>query len=149
MNELIVNFLEKQKCASIACIDGNGKPYCFNCFYAFDKENAFLYFKSSADTFHIKLLMQNPPVSGTILESKLRVWAVKGIQFQGTLLPLHHTSAQEASTRYHSIYPFAIAMPGDVWSIQLHSIKMTNNKAGFGNKILWTKNEPDVEQATS
>jgi uncharacterized protein YhbP (UPF0306 family) len=36
----------------------------------------------------------------------------------------------------------AVAMPGEVWTVCLDTIKMTNNKAGFGKKLTWNREEP-------
>ena len=145
MNESIIRFIEKQKCAAVCCVDENGKPCCFSCFYAFNSEEGLLYFKSSADSFHMKLLMQRPFAAGTILPDKLQVLVVKGIQFQGSLLPGHHALSQDASKRYHGKYPFALTIPGEVWTIQLSRIKMTDGSKGFGKKASWARNEGPVE----
>ena len=86
MNDNIIEFIEKQKCASICCVDAEGNPYCFSCFYAFNADEGQFYFKSSADTYHIKIILANPSVAGTILPDKLSLFTVKGIQFQGRVL---------------------------------------------------------------
>ena len=85
MNESISNFILNQKCASVCCLDGKN-PYCFSCYYAFDAKKGLLYFKSSEDTTHIKLLTRFPEVAGTILPDKLQTLIVQGIQFEGTCL---------------------------------------------------------------
>src|SRR5688572_17195611 len=73
MDENIIRFLQKQTCATISLVDGQGKPYCFNCFYAFNSEDGLLYFKSSATSYHVGLLKSNPLTAGTILPDKLNV----------------------------------------------------------------------------
>lgn len=50
MNETIMRFLQQQSCATICCVDERGKPRCFSCFYAFNREEVLLYFKSQADS---------------------------------------------------------------------------------------------------
>lgn len=139
MNEPINLFVEKQKCASICCVDGAGNPNCFSCFYAFNLREGLLYFKSSLDSFHMKILMLKSILSGTILPDKLHVLAVKGIQFRGILLPRQHRLTQDASKHYYKRYPIALAIPGEVWTIQLNSIKMTDSSKGFGKKIQWER----------
>ncbi len=137
MNEVITGFIGKQKCSSICCINEEGSPYCFSSFYAFNDKEGLLYFKSSADTNHIKMMKQNPVVAGTVLPDKLRLLIVKGIQFKGILLSQQVELTKDASRHYHSKYPFALAVPGEVWTIQLTHIKMTDSSKGFGNKITW------------
>lgn len=138
MHESISQFIQKQKCASICCVNETGAPYCFSSFFSFNASNGLLYFKSSADTNHIKIMLKNPDVAGTILPDKLQVLVVQGIQFQGFVLSLDDELAKDASRLYHSKYPFALAIPGVVWTIQLTNIKMTDSSKGFGNKISWT-----------
>lgn len=78
MNETIIRFLQQQICATICCVDEQGKPWCFSCFYAFNREKKLLYFKSSADSYHSTLMKGNPFISGTILPDKLNRLLVKG-----------------------------------------------------------------------
>jgi uncharacterized protein YhbP (UPF0306 family) len=145
MNTAIREFLTNQKCASICCIDGEGAPYCFSCFYAFNSEDGVLYFKSSADTYHCKLINTNPRISGTVLPDKLPVLALKGVQFQGEVLTADHPLSKSAAKKYYRINPLAIAIPGEVWTVMINHIKMTDSSQGFGKKIAWTRNEMAVE----
>lgn len=139
MNERIIQFILSQTVAHICCIDEQHNPYCFSCFYAFDKENELLYFKSSAKTHHIPILLQNPVIAGTIQPDKLNRMAIKGIQFTGRILSSDHPLSIEASSAYHKEYPFAYAMKGEVWALQLDWVKMTDNTLAFGKKIIWER----------
>ena len=139
MDKAIVDFIEKQKTASVCCLDEDGNPYCFSIFYVFDKVERRLYFKSSASSNHGHYLKLNNRIAGTIMPDKLNTLAVKGIQFTGFVEnnPVHH----HATTEYHKKIPIALAMPGEVWTIQLETIKMTDNTIGFGKKILWQRED--------
>lgn len=147
MNNDIAIFIEKQKCANIACIDSEGMPYAFSCFYAFNQEDVFLYFKSSADTSHMKMISQNPAVAGTILPDKLPLLVTKGIQFQGVVLAADHPLARTAAKKYYTVHPLAMAIPGEIWTVKIDQIKMTDSSKGFGKKIGWSRIENRVEQA--
>jgi len=87
MNNSISNFLLKQTCASIACIDNEGNPYSFCCFYVFNPDNGCLYFKSSTVSLHASFLDSKPQISGTVLPDKLNKLSVIGVQFEGYCLP--------------------------------------------------------------
>jgi uncharacterized protein len=137
MDERIVHFIDDQKVASVCCIDSEGRPYCFSCFYVFDKKKNLLYFKSSVNAHHTGLLIQNPDVAGAIQPDKLNPLAIKGIQFTGRILNAEDDLCSDATIVYHKRYPFALAMPGEVWTIQLQVIKMTDNTLRFGKKINW------------
>jgi uncharacterized protein len=139
MNEQIEKFIEKQRVANICCIDEDGTPYCFSCFFVFDKANACLYFKTSPSSHHSSLLENNHNVAGTVQPDKLNPLAIKGIQFKGKLLDAEDPKCRLAAAFYHHRYPFALAMPGQVKALQLDVIKMTDNSAGFGKKINWKR----------
>lgn len=139
INEDIALFISAQTCANICCIDENGHPYCFTCFYVYDKARQCIYFKSSSNTHHISLLSVNGICAGTILEDKLDKILVKGIQFEGkahknTLFDL------APAMQYHATYPIAVAVPGDMWTVELDTIKFTDNSKGFGSKFHWERN---------
>lgn len=141
MNEIIKQYIQKQTCATICCVDELNRPYCFNCFYAFNSEDGLLYFKSSADSHHAALMKKNPFIAGTILPDKLNTLAVKGIQFEAIVLNEHHPFSKPASGYYHSKHPIALTIPGETWTLQLNRIKMTDSTLGFGKKITWNRNE--------
>ncbi len=135
MNERIKEFIKKQTCASIGCVDENNSPYCFSCYYALNVEKGLLYFKSSAETRHSKILLTNPAVAGTILPDKLNKLHIKGLQFEGNVLNAGHTLTQNAASVYYNRHPIAVTIPGDISTIKLVSIKFTDNSFGFGKKL--------------
>lgn len=137
MKAHIDKFIEKQTVASVSVIDGEGLPYCFSCFYAYDVEHTMLYFKTSIETRHTPLMIANAQIAGTILPDRLNKLAVQGIQFEGIALKPASEEAPNASSVYHKKYPFALPMPGDVWAIKIRHIKMTDNTLGFGKKLEW------------
>ncbi|MCW3092319.1 MAG: hypothetical protein JWP81_3388 [Ferruginibacter sp.] len=139
MNETIMQFMQEQTCATICCNDEAGNPYCFNCYFALNKEDGLLYFKSSSDTNHVIMLGKNPIIAGTILPDKLNILITRGVQFQGDLLQHADPLAKDGYLRYHKKYAMALAMKGEVFTIRINSIKMTDSNLGFGRKIEWTR----------
>jgi uncharacterized protein len=137
MNERIVDFITHQRVASVCCVDEENKPYCFSCFYAFDAERDLLYFKSGSSAHHSQILLQNPVVAGTIQADKLNTLAIKGIQFTGRILHPKNDLCSQAESVYHKRFPFALAMPGEIWTLQPETIKMTDNTLSFGKKLHW------------
>lgn len=149
MNERIIDFIEGQRVATICVVDEENNPYCFSCFFAFDKEKHLLYFKSSSNTHHGPLLEKRPVVAGTIQPDKLNPLAIKGVQFTGTIAEANTELTGNASSSYHKKYPFALAMHGDVWTVQLAYIKMTDNTLNFGKKLTWQRTETEATEAVS
>jgi uncharacterized protein YhbP (UPF0306 family) len=145
MNKSIIQFLKDQTCASICCIDEQGKPYCFSCFYAFNEEEVLLYFKSSPNAHHSVLMKTNHFVAGTVLPDKLSKLLVKGMQFEGFVLSARHPLMKGATGNYFTQHPLALAIPGEIWAIRIDQVKMTDNTLGFGKKISWSRTGKPAE----
>jgi len=141
MNETIIQFLQQQTCASICTVDETGKPYCFSCFYAFNETAGLIYFKSSSNAHHAALMKNNPFVAGTVLPDKLHKLSTKGIQFEATVLDTKQLLVKHSFAVYLKKHPMALAMPGDIWVLQLNHIKMTDSTLGFGKKIIWQRDK--------
>ena len=144
MNKDIVKFISKQKTASICTTDTNGNPYCFSCFFAYDADHSVLFYKTHADSHHAALMMIKKEVAGTILPDRTDPVIVRGLQFEGRVLSPDHPMAAHASSKYHLRFPFALAMPGDLWAIQVDHIKMTDSSKGFGYKVNWERDREEV-----
>lgn len=141
MNDPILQFMEKQTCATVCCIDEFNFPWCFSCFYAVDSKNELLLFKSSPGSFHVEILHKNPIVAGTILPDKLNKLLVKGLQFNGYVLPKNDPLTQNAMHIYLKRHPVAVAIKGEMYCIRLDQVKFTDNALGFGKKIHWKRTE--------
>lgn len=135
--KLIWSFLSKQTVLNIAT-SKNEESYCASCFYAFDQDNKVLVFKSAVESRHIEEGLNQSIVGGTILPDKLKKAVVIGAQFQG-ILSREAEIITKSKAVYYKKYPFALAMDGDIFVIQLSFIKYTDNKLGFGKKIVWNK----------
>ncbi|WP_129022299.1 PNPOx family protein [Edaphocola flava] len=138
MHEDIAQFMAQQTCANVCCIDEQQMPYCFTCFFVYDAAKHCLYFKSSSDTHHAQLLQKNGVCAGTILPDQLNTLMIQGIQFEGTVQKNTLFDVLPAM-QYHTAYPIAMAVPGDMWTITLLKIKFTDNAKGFGNKQHWER----------
>jgi uncharacterized protein YhbP (UPF0306 family) len=141
MNNQIKEFVEHQSCASLSCVDDNGRPYSFNIFYAFNVYERLLYFKSADETRHAELMKSHPFVSGTILPDKMNHLHMRGVQFEGAILPADHPQSANSEANYYHKHPFASAMPGNVWAIKINHIKFTDNSLGFGKHFTWVRYE--------
>jgi uncharacterized protein YhbP (UPF0306 family) len=139
MDNNIIEFLEKQTCASICCLDEDNRPWCFSCFFIFNPGEGLLYFKSSPGANHSSMMKKVPLIAGTVLPDKLNKLRTQGIQFEGVVLDSMDRLTLGASQYYHKKNPLALAIPGDVWTIQVNRIKMTDSKMGFGKKIAWSR----------
>lgn len=138
MNKKIIEFLDKNRNLTLAtCIDN--KPYCANLFYAFETGKAWLIFKSDKKTIHIQQALLNQHVAGTISPDKLDIKKIQGVQFTGKMTVMTDSIKSAAEKSYYKKYPFALAFKGELWVIQIDSIKMTDNTLGFGSKLTWQR----------
>jgi uncharacterized protein YhbP (UPF0306 family) len=143
-HKAIETFIQSQTALSMAT-STNDLPYCASCFYAYVVEKQALIFKSGKETQHIVAALHNKQVAGTILPDKLVTGSVKGIQFNGVFIEPEGAMLDEARKIYYQKYPFALAFSGELWMIELSSIKFTDNTLGFGKKLNWQR---AVEQMT-
>ena len=133
-------------------------PYCATCYYAYLKEENQFIFTSGHETRHIRDVVEgnNYRVAGAIaLETKI-TGKIRGIQFTGILTDVNPTQIGGAEgegndqgedvdtrrgiarSRYLRRFPIARLMPGlHLWSLQPDFIKMTDNRLGFGTKLIW------------
>jgi hypothetical protein len=75
------------------------------------------------------------------MPDKLNKLAIKGIQFTGMMLAEENTLCRNASRIYHSKFPLGLAIPGEVWIIQLNQVKMIDNFLGRFKKYSWERTE--------
>lgn len=133
----IIEFIKKHHVLTVATSIGDC-PWCANCFYAYYEEENVLIFTSDMDTRHIKEATENPKVGGSIvLETKI-IGKIQGIQFEGTLKLSENIDTHKNC--YLKRFPFAILANTPIWFIALDHIKFTDNRLGFGKKIIWKKN---------
>ena len=138
IDERIISFFKLHTNLTLA-VSENDSPYCANCFYSFAEKKNLLIFKSNLDTTHISIALKNDKVAGTIIPDSLDKIRIQGVQFTGKISQAKEDDLTTAKNSYYKKYPFAIAFAGELWTIELHSIKFTDNKFGFGKKLLWSK----------
>lgn len=141
MDPNVSSFIKEQSILTIST-SYNNISYSASCFYSFIEDSKCVVFKSSPHTKHIKDGLLNENVSGTIIASFSDIAKMKGIQFQGKFIQPTLFSLSHAQANYYLKFPFAMAMKGDLWLIELEFVKMTDNTLGFGKKILWEKGVP-------
>jgi uncharacterized protein len=136
----ITDFIRKHHVLTLATSQNN-EPYCANCFYAYmGNENA-LVFTSDIETRHIQEALMQPDVAGSIVLETRIVGKIQGIQFTGKLIKAESEILKKAKIAYIKRFPFAILMETTLWILFLDFIKMTDNRLGFGKKMIWKQNQ--------
>jgi uncharacterized protein YhbP (UPF0306 family) len=138
MDKEIVEFIDANIVANVCCVDGE-MPYCFTCYYSFMEQEGLLVYKSSFGTKHEEILRKNKFVAGTIVPEHVEVSVIKGIQYEGILMEDSMELTMKASASYYLKFPFALAVPGKIYAMELRYITYTDNTRGFGYKQHWAK----------
>lgn len=134
----IIRFFRRHHVLTIAT-SVNNEPWCANCFYVYLKDENALIFTTDKNTRHGQEFIKNPMVSGSVVLEIRIVGKIRGIQFQGTVSEPEGKLLEASNRAYLRRFPVAILMETHLWIVHLTHIKMTDNRLGFGKKIIWTK----------
>ncbi len=134
----ITEFIHKHHVLTLAT-SINNIPWCANCFYVYsEEENAFI-FTSDDETKHIRDVKKNNIVAGSVVLETSVVGKIQGIQFTGKMYLPENNLKKKAGKLYMKKYPFAKLMKTQLWILDLDLIKLTDNRLGFGKKLIWKK----------
>lgn len=134
----IWSFLEDQTVLNFAT-SANDIPWCASCYYAFDEKMKTLVFKTDNESRHMQEALNQEFVAGTVLPDKQKTGVVKGIQLQGKMVKNDEIILERAKKKYYKKFPFAKVMEGEIAVVELTLVKLTDNKLGFGKKLLWER----------
>jgi uncharacterized protein len=134
----IIKFFRRHHVLTIATTVGD-EVWCANCFYAYLEEENSLVFTTDPDTRHGKEFLKNPFIAGSVVLETMVIGKIRGIQFQGTISEPEGELLQKAKWAYLKRFPPAALMDTHLWVVKLTLIKMTDNRLGFGKKLLWPK----------
>ena len=134
----IVDFIHEHHVLTLATSAENS-PWCANCFYTYlEEENCFV-FTSDEDTKHVQDVLTNINVAGSVVLETGTVGKIQGIQFAGKMEKPGKMLASKAKKAYLKKFPYAVLMKTTLWVICPEIIKMTDNRLGFGKKLIWRK----------
>jgi uncharacterized protein YhbP (UPF0306 family) len=132
----IIKFFRKHHVLTIATSVGD-EPWCATCFYVYLEEENALVFTTDLKTRHGQEFLKNSKVAGAVaLETKI-IGKIQGIQFQGIVTEPDGELADKAQNAYMRRFPVAMLMDTHLWVVTLTHIKFTDNRLGFGKKLVW------------
>lgn len=134
MIEKIAAFVERHHLLSLAT--SGERLWCCSMFYAFNSEAVAFIVASDEATEHMRNVMGNDAVAGTVALETKQVGKIQGIQFAGHLCK---TEEKESFELYYRKFPYARVMNPMLWKITLDEVKMTDNTLGFGKKLSWKR----------
>lgn len=133
--QIISLFIAKHHVMSLATTNCEELSVC-SLFYAYDAQKLSFVVASSDETLHVKHVLQNPAVAGNILLETNTIGKIEGLQFRGNMKLLEDEVLKKL---YFKTFPYALAMMPKLWQIEVDYFKLTDNKLGFGKKIIYSR----------
>lgn len=134
----IIKFIRKHHVLTVATSVEN-EPWCANCFYVYLEEENAIVFTTDPTTRHGQEFLKNAQIAGSIvLETKI-IGKIQGIQFQGIVSEPEGEMIDKSQKAYIRQFPVAMLMDTHLWVVTLTHIKYTDNRLGFGKKLIWEK----------
>jgi len=145
MEKRISAFIKKHHVLTLAT-SYKGLPWVANCFYAYMEERNILVFTSDRNTKHISDLEEGNRVAASIVLETNVIGLIQGIQLLGILTEPEGEMLKAANTAYLKRFPFAALMETRLWILEPDYMKMTDNRLGFGKKLIWEKSLSKKEE---
>jgi len=134
----IVKFFKKHHVLNIATSVKNN-PWCASCFYVYIEEENAIVFTTDLKTRHGQEFIKNPKVAGSVALETLVIGKIRGIQFEGIVSEPDEEMKSRVRNAYLKRFPVAMLMETHLWIVRLTSIKYTDNRLGFGKKLVWNQ----------
>jgi uncharacterized protein YhbP (UPF0306 family) len=133
----MIDFIHSHHVLTLATCAGS-EPYCSHQFYVYlDDEQVFV-FMSAENTRHIEHGLKNATVAGAIALETETVGLIRGLQLQGTLSRPEGDLQRTAQRAYLRRFPYALLRSAPLWTLHPTWLKFTDNRLGFGKKIIVT-----------
>lgn len=136
IDKRIYEFINEHHVLTLATSKDN-MPYCANCFYVYLKDENSFVFTSDVTTKHISDALEQNIVAGSVVLETNIIGKIQGIQFVGNISEPEDDLLKKAKKAYLKRFPFAVLMETKLWVVKLTFIKMTDNRLGFGKKLIW------------
>ncbi len=132
----IDKFLQQHHVMSLATFFEDELSVC-SLFYAYSKDINSFVVASDEKTTHIKHIEKNPNIAGNIVLETKTVGKIQGVQFSGEFKKLDNDMLKKL---YFQKFPYAKVLNPQLWYIEVKHFKMTDNRLGFGKKLIYNHN---------
>ena len=137
IDKRIEGFIAEHHVLTLATATPCGEPYCCNAFYAYDKASGAFIFTTELSTHHGKMMAENERVAASILLESRTVGKIQGLQITGKVKP----AIDGDKMRYIKDFPYAVVADLSLWRLEAEMMKFTDNRLGFGKKLIWQRSE--------
>jgi len=131
--EKITAFIEQHHVLSLATTLDNLPSVC-SAFYIYDAQSHSFVIASSEETLHIQQVKVNKNVAGNILLETKEIGKIQGLQFFAKMQTLEDERLKKS---YFKRFPYTLALLPKLWQIEVIRFKLTDNRLGFGKKIIY------------
>ncbi len=138
IDKRIIDFITEHHVLTLA-VSIDDKPYCATCFYIYLRQRNLFVFTSGSDTRHIREVERTNNFYGSAaiaLETKI-TGKIRGLQITGLMRKLKGEELKSAKNEYLKNFPVAYLAKLHLWGLEPEFIKMTDNRLGFGKKLIW------------
>lgn len=140
IDQRILEFIGEHHVLTVACAErGGGELWCANAFYVFDPQEEAFIITSEMKTRHAQLFLENPQVTGSVVLETEEIGKIRGLQFTATVHRCEGGLFDRSKLLYLKRFPYAVLKGGEVWILRVDSLKYTDNRLGFGKKLLWAR----------
>jgi uncharacterized protein YhbP (UPF0306 family) len=135
----IEEFINQHHVLTLATNTQDGELSVCNLFYVYDSTRQSFVFASDEKTTHMQNIQSfsNRVAGGIVLETK-EVGKIQGLQFRADVISV---KSAELKKLYFTRYPYALALAPRLWECCMKWAKLTDNRFGFGKKVVWEKEE--------
>ena len=135
--EKIAAFIGEHHVLTLATATPDGVPYCCNAFFAYRADEQAFVFTTDSATRHGEMMSANPRVAASVVLETRTVGKVQGLQITGTVIP----AKDGDKMAYIKSFPYAAVADLTLWRIEADFMKLTDNRLGFGKKLIWQRQE--------
>lgn len=133
----IVKFIGRHHVMTVASAATEAGPYCAPLFYAYIAERNLFVFTSDDRTRHYREMYLDGRVAAAIYLETRNIGQVQGLQILGYAAPAQEEIVAEARTAYLRKFPYAVVADLTLWTLKPTYLKFTDNRLGFGKKLIW------------
>jgi hypothetical protein len=136
----IVEFIKEHHLAALAATDGT-EIWSWHAFYVFLEEESAFVITSEEKTRHIGIFRQGKSdiITGAIGLETEQIGLIRGVQFNARMELCTESYVNRYRLSYLRRFPYAILKGGDLWILRITELKFTDNRLGFGKKIIWKR----------
>lgn len=138
-DDRMVRFIQEHHVMTLSTSSKNNVPWCASCFYVYIPDHNRFVFTTGDDTRHGMEMLVNPRVAACIALETNITGKIRGVQITGTVGKTDSTTQKSAKKSFIERFPVAVLKKTTLWIFEPQMIKMTDNRLGFGIKLLWEK----------